>query len=234
MTLFWSLIPIFQVLTLLVKLLIAYWTIFARFLPVFIMVASCSSENGMVSMSHFKTLFKRALSFLSIKYELDVDCLDPILHMEDDFSNWIKNEFTRLKMTQKLAFEDEFTFSPLPKTVVRRPQSFIDPALSVEEQLNSWVWDAQKSDSECLNVPYIKKMGFFERFKISHEKFDNFLSACKESYRTNPYHNWAHAVTVTHTLYLLFSNANISGNNVGFFSRFYCCAVSRSGSSGSQ
>lgn len=160
---------------------------------------------------------------------LDKDTFDELLHKNDAVSLWLKNEFSI--STHALDASDEQHIDYTNNNVADRQRRrssyrigvFAGDLTRYESILQSWEWDAlHESDEECFCVlQYIfRKMDFFNHFQIKAETFENFVQAVRASYPDNPYHNWKHVVTVTHSLYMLIASSECHLMPLDRFSAF--------------
>ncbi len=53
-----------------------------------------------------------------------------------------------------------------------------------------------------LHVPTL-----ISNFSIDHDSLVRFILTVRKNYRNVPYHNWTHAFTVAHSMYIVIKNA---------------------------
>lgn len=53
------------------------------------------------------------------------------------------------------------------------------------------------------------ELNMLQKFSIKREKLVRFILHVQKGYRTTPYHNWAHAFTVIHFIYLIIKNGKL-------------------------
>lgn len=72
--------------------------------------------------------------------------------------------------------------------------------------LNSWEFNVFECTTKELTeaaFSFFANRGFLKDFSISEKDFRNYLQAVQANYQSNPYHNYLHAIEVTHFIYLL-------------------------------
>lgn len=108
--------------------------------------------------------------------------------------------------------EMDESFKTGPK-MEAKGSDFVPDVGSVLDKLEDWEYDAIHSpENEALNVLHgiFIRSGMTKHFNVPQQTLSAFLDAVLEGYQPSPYHNWRHAVMVTHTLYLLLEQSHVN------------------------
>jgi hypothetical protein len=100
----------------------------------------------------------------------------------------------------------------------------ISPSLVKEFSVNLHDQDfdaLEKSDASLIQLilTMFQEFQLLARFHIQQDVLLRFLTKCSEQYLPNPYHNFKHAYTVTHFVYLMFAST-VAKRYVGYLEIF--------------
>lgn len=135
--------------------------------------------------------------------------VDPLTTIDQDVGDWLTNEFrlvhrpSREAVTKPTLFHHHFhAVATAMASIPRLKRAMTDDRVS--EHLLSYNWDALRATpEECRGMliaifRHMDLMQFFDEATLLR-----FIREAETRYENTPYHNWRHAVTVTHALFLL-------------------------------
>lgn len=124
--------------------------------------------------------------------------------VSEDVSKWIVKQFAE----ESDSADDTASraAAQLQRRVARQQLKVLGNLQVSTEDLASWDFNALEQSEDML-VSYVVSMfedlQMISSFGLSRKNLKIWIALVRQKYRGNPFHNWAHAVTVLHTTYLL-------------------------------
>lgn len=171
----------------------------------YVLVGINSEQLAVQKLLHVHESLTSTLSWFRMSNLISVHT-ESLNRIDADVGEWLSTEFRLAPFTPRVApswksrkwrtsFEAKAKSSPTKAEV------------NVEDYLMLYEWDAiNASPAECraMLIAIFRSLNLIgDAFGFDEAALGRFIRVCENRYHNNPYHNWRHAVTVTHSLFLL-------------------------------